>query len=75
MQYINTMEYYSAINKNEIVPFVAPRINLEIIILSEVSHTKTNIIWYYLYVVCKKVNTYEFIYRTEKDSQTYRTNL
>ena len=42
---------------------------------SEVSQTKTNIIWYYLYVVCKKVNTYEFLYKTEKDSQTYRTNL
>ena len=54
MQYINTMEYYSAINKNEIVPFVAPRINLEIIILSEVSHTKTNII-YHLFVKSKKI--------------------
>ena len=40
----HSVEYYSAINKNEIVPFVAPWINLEIIILSEVSHTKTNII-------------------------------
>ena len=31
------MEYYSAIKKNEIMPFVAIRINPEIIILSEVS--------------------------------------
>ena len=37
MWYINTMEYYSAIKKNEIMPFAAPRRQLEIIILSEVS--------------------------------------
>ena len=39
-----TMEYYSAIKKNEIMPFVATWMDLEIIILSEVSQTKTNII-------------------------------
>ena len=34
------MEYYSAIKKNERKPFVATWIDLEIIILSEVSQTK-----------------------------------
>ena len=38
------MEYYSAIKKNEIMPFAVTRVDLEIIILSEVSQTKTNII-------------------------------
>ena len=34
---IYTMEYYSAITKNEIMPFAATWMQLEIIILSEIS--------------------------------------
>ena len=34
------MEYYSAIKKNEIMPFVATWMELEIIILSEVNLTE-----------------------------------
>ena len=37
MWYVRTMEYYSAIQKNEIMPFAATWMDLEIIILSEVS--------------------------------------
>ena len=44
MLHIYTVEYYSAIIKNEIVPFAATWMDLEIIILSEVRQTKTNII-------------------------------
>ena len=43
MWHIHTMEYYSAIKKNEIMSFAATWMDLEIIILSEVSQTKTNI--------------------------------
>ena len=37
MWYIYTMEYYTAIKRNEIMPFTATWMQLQIIILSEVS--------------------------------------
>ena len=40
MWYIYTMEYYSAIKKNKIMPFVATWVDLEIITLNEVSQTE-----------------------------------
>ena len=44
MWYIYTMEYYSAIRKkNEVLPFAAAWMDLEMIILSEISQRKTNI--------------------------------
>ena len=46
--YIYTVDYYSTIEENEIIPFAATWMDLEIIILSELS--QTNIIWYHLYV-------------------------
>ena len=43
MWYMYTMEYYSAIEKNEIMTFAATCMDLEIIILSAGSQRKTNI--------------------------------
>ena len=42
--YIRTKEYYSAIKKNEIIPFVATQMDLKIIVLNEVNQRKTSII-------------------------------
>ena len=42
MWYIYTMEYYSAIKRNEIELFVVRRMDLESIIQSEVSHKDKN---------------------------------
>ena len=41
--------YSSVTRKNEIILFTATWTDLEIIILSEVSQKKTNIIWYHLH--------------------------
>ena len=54
MWYIYTMKYYSALKKNEIMPFAATWMNPEISILSEVSQRKKNIM-YHLYVESKKM--------------------
>ena len=66
MWYVYTMEYYSAIKKNKIMPFAATQMQLEIIILREVSQKKTNITCYHLNGDSKKVNF------PEKQKQTHR---
>ena len=40
MWHMYTMEYYSATKKNKIMPFAATWMDMEIIILSEVSQTE-----------------------------------
>ena len=61
--HIHTMEYYSAI-RNEILPFAATWIDLENIILSDVSQKKTNTVWHHLYRESKN-NTNETIWKTK----------
>ena len=65
------MEYCSAVKKNEITPFTATWMDLEIITLSEVSQTgkdKYHDITYLWNL--KKNDTDELIDKTEIDSQT-----
>ena len=48
------LEYYSAIKKNEILPYVMTQIVLEGITLSEISLMEKNTIWFHSYVENKK---------------------
>ena len=65
MWYIYTMEYYSATKKNEIMPFAAARMELEIVTLSEVRQGKTDIMRYHLYVETKEKGKDDFTYQKE----------
>ena len=65
------MKYYSAIKKNEIMPFAATWMQLEIIIILSERQIPYDI----TYMWNLKYGTNELIYETEIDSQTYRTEL
>ena len=54
--YIYTMEYYSAIKQNEVMPFAATLMDLEIIILSEVSQVEKDKCH-----ICLNVESREFL--------------
>ena len=41
----HTVEYYSAIKNNEILPFSTTWVDIEGIMLSEISQRKTNTVW------------------------------
>uniref|UniRef100_A0A8D1N3G2 DUF1725 domain-containing protein n=1 Tax=Sus scrofa TaxID=9823 RepID=A0A8D1N3G2_PIG len=73
MWYIYTMEYYSAIKKNEIPAFLATWMDLETIMLREVSHTmrhQHHMLSTYRWNL-KKGQT-ELLCRTDGDSQTLK---
>ena len=64
------MEYYSAIKKNKLIPSAATRMQLEILILNELSQKeKRQIPCYHLLCGIQNNGTNEPIYKTEKDSQ------
>ena len=64
------MEYYSAIKKNEIMPFAATWMDLEIIILSEKSDRERQIPYAITYMWNLKYSTNGRIYKPEEDAQT-----
>ena len=61
------MEYYSAIKRNEIMPFAATWMDLEVVILSEVSQRRNIVCIPYLWNL-KRNDTNELTYKTERDS-------
>ena len=61
----------SAIKKNEIMPFSATWMDLEIIVLDEVRQRKTSTIWYHLYVESKI--WHKWTYLQNINIQTYKT--
>ena len=67
------MEYCSAIKKNEIMPFAATWMDLEIVTLNEVSQTQKG--YHIAYMWNKKGGTNETIYKTEVKPQMWKTNL
>ena len=67
------MDYYSAIKKNKIMPFLATWMEIEILTLSEVR--KRKIPYDITYMWNLKYGTDDHIYETETDSQTQRTDL
>ena len=70
------MEYYSAIKKNEIMSFAATWMDLESVILSDLSQGRRNIAWHPLYEEStKKQYKNGLIYKIERDSQAYKMNL
>ena len=56
MWFIYTMEYYLAMRKNEIWPFVVTWMELEGVMLSKISQRKTNAICFHSYVDLEKLN-------------------
>ena len=71
MWHIYTVEYSSAIKKNEIIPFAETWMGLEIIILSEVNQTE-KYKYHMISLICEiqKNDTNELIYKAEIDTQT-----
>ena len=72
MLYIYTVEYYSAMWKNEIMPFATTCLGLEGIMLSEISQTQKGK-YYTISVICGSKNTInQWIKKMKTESQ--RTN-
>ena len=73
---VYTMEYYSAIKRNEIVPFPEMWIDLETVIQSELSQKEKNKCCI-ISLICgiQKNGTAELIFKAEIETQMQRRNL
>ena len=60
------MGYYLAVKENDILPFVTAWVDLEGVMLSEISQRKTNTIWFHLNVESKIQN------KQTRQKQTHR---
>ena len=58
------------LKKKEVMPFTATWIDLESVILNEVSQKRRNIVLYPLYVESEINDANELTYKTKRDSQT-----
>ena len=67
------MEHYSVITKSKIIPFAITGMDLEIVILSEISQKEKKKTYCVTYMWILKYDTNELIYET--DSQTWGTDL
>jgi len=72
MWYIYTMEYYSVIKKNEIPAFLATWMDLETIMLNEVSHTMRHQHQMLSLMWNLKKGQIELLCRIDSDSQTLK---
>ena len=68
------MEYYSVIKKNETLPFASTWMELEIIILSEVSQTEKD--KYYISLLCEILKRIQMnLFRKHKQNHRQRKQI
>ena len=64
--YIYKIGYYSAIKRNEMMPFAAMQMDLENIVISEISQTKADTVWYHLYVESKIWHKWNYLWNRNR---------
>ena len=74
MWHLYTMEYYSAVKENEIMPFVATWMDLEIIILSEVKSDRERQISYDITSMWNLKKWYKWTYLQNRNRLTDMEN-